>query len=102
MFLVSAMEFFIIIVLGRIFSYKDTHFHRLGTNYQQLPINCPFRTRVNNIQRDGLMALGNNQGEGPNHHPNSFNGPRPVGDVAKESAFAVHGHAGIDTLKINS
>jgi catalase len=96
------MEFFIIIVLGRIFSYKDTHFHRLGTNYQQLPINCPFRTRVNNIQRDGLMALGNNQGEGPNHHPNSFNGPRPVGDVAKESAFAVHGHAGIDTLKINS
>jgi catalase len=31
---------------GRLFSYKDTHFHRLGTNYQQLPINCPLRARV--------------------------------------------------------
>jgi len=76
---------------GRIFSYKDTHFHRLGTNYQQLPINCPFRTRVNNIQRDGLMALGNNQGDGPNHHPSSFNGPRPVGNSVKESSYATHG-----------
>ncbi|KAI6239404.1 Catalase [Aphelenchoides fujianensis] len=75
---------------GRIFSYTDTHFHRLGTNYLQLPINCPYRTRVNNIQRDGLMTI-HSQGDTPNHHPNSFNGPQPVGKVAAESVWSVQG-----------
>ncbi len=28
-------------LLGRIFSYPDTHRHRIGTNYLQLPINAP-------------------------------------------------------------
>jgi catalase len=46
------------------------------------------------------MALGNNQGDAPNHHPNSFNGPQTVGDAARESTFAVYGHAG--NLFINS
>uniref|UniRef100_A0A1I7XTN2 Catalase n=1 Tax=Heterorhabditis bacteriophora TaxID=37862 RepID=A0A1I7XTN2_HETBA len=31
---------------GRLFAYPDTHFHRLGTNYIHLPINCPFRARA--------------------------------------------------------
>ncbi|KAI6239784.1 Catalase [Aphelenchoides fujianensis] len=75
---------------GRIFSYTDTHFHRLGTNYLQLPINCPYRTRVNNIQRDGLMTI-HSQGDTPNHHPNSFNGPQPVGKAAAESVWSVQG-----------
>ena len=26
---------------GRLFSYPDTHRHRLGANYDQIPINCP-------------------------------------------------------------
>ncbi|KAI6174495.1 Catalase [Aphelenchoides bicaudatus] len=46
---------------GRIFSYQDTHVHRLGANYQQLPINCPYRSRVANTQRDGFMTI-NSQG----------------------------------------
>ncbi|KAI6241090.1 hypothetical protein M3Y99_00381100 [Aphelenchoides fujianensis] len=75
---------------SRIFSYTDTHFHRLGTNYLQLPINCPYRTRVNNIQRDGLMTI-HSQGDTPNHHPNSFNGPQPVGKAAAESVWSVQG-----------
>jgi len=78
---------------GRLISYKDTQYHRLGPNYQQLPINCPYRVRVQNIQRDGLMALGDNQGSAPIHHPNSFNGPEPVGNASKDAPFAVHGHA---------
>ena len=28
---------------GRLFSYNDTHRHRLGTNWQQIPVNCPYR-----------------------------------------------------------
>lgn len=59
-------------LLGRLFSYGDTHRHRLGANYLQLPVNCPFKVR--NYQRDGPQAI-NNQGGAPNYHPNSFNGP---------------------------
>ncbi|XP_008475625.1 catalase-like [Diaphorina citri] len=36
---------------GRLFSYPDTHRHRLGPNYLQLPVNCPFATKVANYQR---------------------------------------------------
>ncbi|VDK35488.1 unnamed protein product [Anisakis simplex] len=28
-----------------------------------MPVNCPYRARVHNTQRDGLAALGDNQGE---------------------------------------
>ncbi|KAK6042571.1 catalase [Cooperia oncophora] len=47
---------------GRLFSYTDTHFHRLGPNYIQLPINCPYRSRAYNTQRDGAACY-DNQGE---------------------------------------
>uniref|UniRef100_A0A674AXC0 Catalase n=1 Tax=Salmo trutta TaxID=8032 RepID=A0A674AXC0_SALTR len=60
---------------GRLFSYPDTHRHRLGANYLQLPVNCPFRTRVSNYQRDGPMCMFNNQAGAPNYFPNSFSAP---------------------------
>jgi catalase len=60
---------------GRLFSYTDTHFHRLGTNYLQIPINCPYRARVANTQRDGPQTFTDNQDGAPNYHPNSFSGP---------------------------
>lgn len=44
---------------GRLFSYHDTHLHRLGTNYLQLPVNCPYKTRVSNYQRDGPQTFEN-------------------------------------------
>ena len=47
---------------GRLFSYHDTHLHRLGANYLQIPINCPYATRVKNYQRDGPMCVDDNQG----------------------------------------
>ena len=47
---------------GRLFSYPDTHRHRLGANYEQIPINCPYRTKVSNGQRDGPMRVNNNGG----------------------------------------
>jgi len=59
---------------GRLFSYTDTHRHRLGPNYQQLPVNCPFKVSKANNQRDGPMCFGDNQGGAPNYFPNSFNG----------------------------
>lgn len=59
-------------LLGRMFSYGDTHRHRLGPNYLQIPVNCPYKVR--NFQRDGPNCM-NNQGGAPNYHPNSFGGP---------------------------
>ena len=50
---------FVSIVQGRLFSYHDTHLHRLGTNYLQLPVNCPYKTRVCNNQRDGPQTFDN-------------------------------------------
>ena len=48
---------------GRLFSYHDTHLHRLGGNYLQIPINCPYAARVRNYQRDGPMCVDGNQGK---------------------------------------
>lgn len=59
---------------GRLFSYHDTHIHRLGLNYLQLPVNCPFQTRVRNYQRDGPQCFESQDGA-PNYFPNSFSGP---------------------------
>ncbi|KAK7107708.1 hypothetical protein V1264_015585 [Littorina saxatilis] len=59
---------------GRLYSYSDTHRHRLGSNYLQLPVNCPFNNRVKNYQRDGPQCV-ENQAGAPNYYPNSFSGP---------------------------
>jgi len=66
---------------GRLFSYADTHRHRLGANYEQIPINCPYRARVHNGQRDGPMTVNGNQGTNIfilgselNYEPNSVKG----------------------------
>jgi len=53
------------VLQSRLFSYPDTHRHRLGVNYQQLPVNAPI-CPVANFQRDGAMAF-NNQGSRPNY-----------------------------------
>jgi len=61
---------------GRLFSYNDTHRHRLGANFDQIPVNCPYRAKPRNYQRDGPMTVTNNQVGAPNYYPNSFSGPQ--------------------------
>ena len=56
---------------GRLFSYPDTHRHRLGANYDQLPINCPYRTTVSNGQVDGPSNFSQPKEVMPNYEPNS-------------------------------
>jgi len=63
---------------GRLFSYADTHLHRLGTNHLLIPVNNPEtnkNVKVCSYQRDGAMQTGSNQGNAPNYYKNSFNGP---------------------------
>jgi catalase len=62
---------------GRLFSYHDTHRHRLGPNYHLLPVNAPRAAPEFSNQRDGAMRVDANGGSGPNYYPNSFGGPEP-------------------------
>ncbi|GCE99208.1 catalase T [Zygosaccharomyces mellis] len=78
------------VLQGRLFSYPDTQRHRLGANYQQLPVNrprnvgCPFASMfstntktpasecphiASNFQRDGPGCL-YNKGKEPNYISN--------------------------------
>jgi len=82
---------------GRLFSYTDTHRHRLGANYLQLPVNCPYRAKTLNYQRDGPMTFNTDYAAYPNYFPNSFSGPENV-ESALESKFTVSG----DVARFNS
>jgi catalase len=77
---------------GRLYSYHDTHRHRLGPNYHLLSVNSPRAAPANNYQRDGFMRSDSNGGGGPNYYPNSFGGPAPD-PTAAEPAFEVSGSA---------
>ncbi|XP_075694121.1 catalase-like [Rhinoderma darwinii] len=85
---------------GRLFSYPDTHRHRLGANYLHLPVNCPRRSiHVSNYQQDGPMCLFSAPCNAPNYYPNSFSSPRDdrkcrerefstSGDIARHDSSA--------------
>lgn len=78
---------------GRLFSYHDTHLHRLGPNYHLLPINAPKNSPMNSYQRDGAMRFDDNGGNGPNYWPNSFGGPVPDPSAA-DPGMPVTGETG--------
>jgi len=77
---------------GRLFSYHDTHRHRLGPNYALLPVNAPRAAMAANYQRDGFMRFDDNGKGSPNYYPNSFGGPEPNPE-AGEPPFQVKGDA---------
>jgi catalase len=78
---------------ARVFSYHDTHIHRLGPNYHLIPVNAPKNAPETSYQRDGFMRVDANGGGGPNYWPNSFGGPEP--DLSfSEPPFEVSGQAG--------
>ena len=60
-------------LLGRLFSYPDTHRYRIGTNYNQLPINRP-QCPVHSYNKDGAMRYEDSRDQ-PVYAPNSFGGP---------------------------
>jgi catalase len=57
-------------LLGRAFAYADTHRHRIGANYLQLPVNRP-HVEVNTYTQDGPMAF-EHRSDDPVYAPNSF------------------------------
>jgi catalase len=61
-------------LMGRVFSYHDTHLHRIGANYEQLPINSP-KVPVHSYNQDAAMAY-HHSGTQPVYAPNSRGGPQ--------------------------
>lgn len=76
---------------GRLFSYPDTHRHRLGVNYQQIPVNRPLK-EPQTYQRDGFMAVNGNMGAVPNYFPNSANGPTESAQITNFAYTGDHAH----------
>ena len=60
-------------LLGRLFSYPDTHRYRIGPNYAQLPPNRP-HAPVNSYAKDGPMRYEPSNAARP-YAPNSYGGP---------------------------
>ena len=76
---------------GRLFSYPDAQYYRLGVNHQTIPVNAP-RCPVHSYHRDGAMRVDGNYGATLHYEPNSYGQwqeqpayrtpPEPLGDVA--------------------
>ncbi len=76
-------------LLGRLFSYPDTHLHRIGPNYLQLPVNRP-KSEVNSYNRDGPMRYAN-PGD-PVYAPNSSGGPAAAPELfGEDPSWSVSG-----------
>ncbi len=76
-------------LMGRIFSYHDTHLHRIGANYEQLPINSP-KVEVHSYNFDGPMTY-INKGDQPVYAPNSKGGPVADGENGADLSWEVEG-----------
>ena len=83
---------------GRNFSYSDTQRHRLGPNYQQLPINQPAVT-VRNENQEGLDNHGHTKGD-VNYSPSlrAPNGPK-ADPKYKAPRSPVHGTVTQEPIK---
>lgn len=77
---------------ARLFSYHDTHIHRLGPNYHLIPVNQPKHAPEASYQRDAFMRVDDGGGAGPNYWPNSMGGPGPDAS-AKEPGIPLEGDA---------
>ncbi len=78
---------------ARVFSYHDTHLHRLGPNYHLIPVNQAKNAPEAGYQRDGFMRTDDGGGSGPNYWPNSQGGPGPDPKAA-EPHLPLDGDAG--------
>lgn len=82
---------------GRLFSYPDTQRYRLGANYLQIPVNCPYAP-VRNHQRDGAMTI--KQDPSPvNYEPNSDEDSPKEDPAYADSTVPLAGTAGRERIE---
>lgn len=57
------------VLQARLFAYPDAHRYRLGANFHQIPVNCPYASQAfNPAIRDGPMNVNGNFGNEPNYY----------------------------------
>ncbi len=74
-------------LMGRVFSYHDTHLHRIGPNYEQLPINAP-KVEVHSYNKDAQMTF-HHAGARPVYAPNSYGGPQANAEAGADLTWSV-------------
>ena len=77
-------------LMARIFSYPDAQRYRIGTNYNQLPVNAP-KAPVHNYSQDGAARAHFNSPSTPNYAPNSLGGPVADPTIAAEGGWESDG-----------
>ena len=76
-------------LLGRVFSYPDAHRARIGTNFNQLPVNRPIN-KTNDYTFDGNMRF-DHSGDAPVYAPNSFDRPWADDEGPVENSWEADG-----------
>ena len=81
-------------LMARVFAYPDQQRHRIGTNYNQLPVNQPRATEANNYMHQGNMQYHFPPASQRVYHPNSFGaagGPAVNADAGTEALWETDG-----------
>lgn len=67
---------------GRLVVYPDTQYHRLGTNYKQIPINAP-HSKLATQYTGGDHQMEYGKSKFPLWYPSVFDGPRPLSSISQ-------------------
>jgi len=77
-------------LMARVFSYPDAQRYRVGTNYNEIPVNAPI-SGVNSYTQDGAARHAFNPASAPVYAPNSFGGPVADVEAAGEGTWESDG-----------
>ncbi|PWN33904.1 catalase-like protein [Meira miltonrushii] len=84
------------VLQSRLFSYNDAGRYRIGSNYNKLPVNCPFNT-VGNYDRSGVMPVTGDYGNQP-IYPSSAGTYKPASkDETVAPLIKLYNNATIET-----
>jgi catalase len=77
-------------LMARVFSYPDAQRYRVGTNYNEIPVNAPLAP-VHSYTQDGAARRDFKPATAPNYAPNSFGGPVADAVAAGEGSWESDG-----------
>lgn len=77
-------------LMARVFSYPDAQRYRVGTNYNEIPVNAP-KSPVHSYTKDGTGRHRFTSAETPVYAPNSFGGPVADAAAAGEGSWQSDG-----------
>ncbi|MHB1173420.1 MAG: catalase [Lacisediminihabitans sp.] len=78
-------------LMARIFSYPDAQRYRVGTNYNEIPVNAPHAASVHSYTQDGAARHFFKSASAPVYAPNSFGGPVADADRVVEGGWETDG-----------